>query len=280
MDAHTVAGLLSAAARLLAGEEARADAELLLAGALGRNRAWLYAHGDATPDATQRARFEAWVARRCRGEPVAHLLGQREFWSLSLQVTADTLVPRADTERLVELALERLATDAPSEILDLGTGSGAVALAVASERPQARVVAVDRDARALEVARRNAARLGLDRVSFLQGDWFSPVRGRRFGLVVGNPPYLAADDPHLAEGDLRFEPRDALVSGHDGLDAIRRIVADAPVHLLADGWLLLEHGWSQAPAVRALLERRGFVDVASWTDLEGRDRVSGGRAAS
>lgn len=279
MDAHTVAGLLSSAARQLEGAEARADAELLLAGALGRNRAWLYAHADAVPDQTQRDRYAAWVARRRRGEPVAHLLGQREFWSLCLQVTADTLVPRPDTERLVELALERLATDVPVEVLDLGTGSGAIALALARERPRARVVAVDRDARALEVARRNASRLGLDRVGFLQGDWFSPVRGRRFGLIASNPPYLATDDPHLAEGDLRFEPRHALVSGHDGLDAIRRIVADAPGHLDPEGWLLLEHGWTQASAVRSLLEKRGFFDVHTWADLEGRDRVSGGRFA-
>lgn len=279
MDAHTVAGLLYDATRQLAGAEARAEAELLLAGALGRDRGWLYAHADESLDEAQRSRFQAWVARRCRGEPVAHLLGHREFWSLSLQVTADTLVPRADTERLVELALERVAPDSDMEILDLGTGSGAIALALARERPRASIVAVDRDARALDVARRNAARLGLDRVSFLQGDWFSPVRGRRFDLVVSNPPYLAADDPHLGEGDLRFEPRDALVSGLDGLDSIRRIVADAPGHLGPNGLLLMEHGWTQAAAVRALLERRGFDEVATWGDLEGRDRVSGARFA-
>lgn len=279
MDALSISGLLSTAVRHLAGAEARAEAELLLAGAIGRDRAWLYAHADARPDEAQRARYQSWVERRRRGEPVAHLLGQREFWSLPLQVTADTLVPRADTERLVELALERILPDAGVDILDLGTGSGAIALALARERPGAGIVAVDRDARALEVARRNAARLGLEQVVFLQGDWFSPVRDRRFGLVASNPPYLAEDDPHLGEGDLRFEPRGALVSGHDGLDAIRRIVADAPAHLDANGWLLLEHGWTQAAAVRSLLERRGFDDVATWVDLEGRDRVSGGRYA-
>lgn len=279
MSADTIAGILSAAVPRLQGVDARAEAELLLAGALGRDRSWLYAHGDARPDDAERARFEGWIARRRRGEPVAHLLGHREFWSLPLLVSADTLIPRPDTECLVELALDRIDAGADAEVLDLGTGSGAIALAISRERPRALVVAVDRDARALEIAQRNGARLGLDRIQFLQGDWFSPVRGRQFALIASNPPYLAADDPHLDEGDLRFEPRDALVSGHDGLDAIRRIVADAPGHLEANGWLLIEHGWTQAAAVRSLFEQRGFHEVRTWPDLEGRDRVSGGRCA-
>lgn len=276
MQALDVRHLLAEATRRIGGDDARAEAELLLAAALDRNRGWLFAHGDAVPDAAALERFRAWVRRRAEGEPVAHLLGRREFWSLDLAVTADTLVPRPDTERLVELALERIATDAPARVLDLGTGSGAIALAIARERPHAAVTAVDRDARALEVARRNAARLGLERVRCLRGDWFTAVRDERFDLVASNPPYLAEDDPHLA-GGLRFEPRQALVAGGDGLDDLRAIVRDAPDHLAPGAWLLLEHGMQQAGSVRELLEARGFAGVASWQDLEGRDRVSGGR---
>jgi release factor glutamine methyltransferase len=276
MPGNDVRHLLAEATRRIGGEEARAEAELLLAAALDRNRGWLFAHAEAVPDAAALERFQAWVRRRAEGEPVAHLLGRREFWSLDLAVTADTLVPRPDTERLVELALERIAPDAPARVLDLGTGSGAIALAIARERPSATVTAVDRDARALEVAARNAARLGLERVRCLRGDWFSAVRDERFDLVASNPPYLAEDDPHLA-GGLRFEPRQALVAGRDGLDDLRAIVRDAPDHLVPGGWLLLEHGLRQAQAVRDLLQARGFAGVASWQDLEGRDRVSGGR---
>jgi release factor glutamine methyltransferase len=276
MPSPDVRQLLVEATRRIGGEDARAEAELLLATALDRNRGWLFAHGEERPDAAALERFQAWVRRRAEGEPVAHLLGRREFWSLDLAVTADTLVPRPDTERLVELALERIPVDAPARVLDLGTGSGAIALAIARERPGAAVTAVERDPRALEVARRNAARLGLDCVQYLRGDWFSAVRGERFDLVASNPPYLAEDDPHLA-GGLRFEPRQALVAGRAGLDDLRAIVHDAPVHLIPGGWLLLEHGTQQAQAVRGLLVERGFADAATWQDLEGRDRVSGGR---
>ena len=275
MDSPHVADLLAEAARHLRGEEARAEAELLLSAALGRDRGWLFAHGDAVPDAAATARYRQWLARRARGEPVAHLLGHREFWSLGLVVSADTLVPRPETERLVELALERIPPSGSPAVLDLGTGSGAIALAIASERPTARLTAVDRDARALEIARRNGARLGLDRIRWLRGDWYSPVRGDRFALIASNPPYLGEDDPHLA-GDLRFEPRGALVSGADGLDDIREIIRGAPDGLDAGGWLLIEHGFAQGDAVRQLLAMRGFAQVATWQDLEGRDRVSGG----
>ena len=275
MDDPDVTRLLAEASRLLSARDARAEAEMLLAAALGRDRGWLYAHGDFVPEAAQSARFHHWVARRADGEPVAHLLGERDFWSLRLAVTADTLVPRPDTERLVELALERLPVDADARVLDLGTGSGAIALAIASERPRARITAIDRESRALEVARRNAARLGLDRIRWLRGDWFSSVRDERFALIASNPPYLAEDDPHLRT-DLRFEPRQALVAGGDGLDDLRAIIAGAPPHLEPGGWLLMEHGLSQGAAVRELLAMRGFVGVATWQDLEHRDRVSGG----
>lgn len=276
MDGVSIHQLLADAARRIGGDDARAEAELLLAAALGRERGWLYAHADEAPGAQVAARFQAWIARRSRGEPVAHLLGRREFWSLPLAVTADTLVPRPETERLVELALERIARDAEDAVLDLGTGSGAIALAIARERPRAQVTAVDREARALDVATRNAAQLGLPSVRWLRGDWYSPVRDERFALIISNPPYLADDDPHLA-GELRFEPRQALVAGADGLDDLRAIISAAPDHLAPDGWLLLEHGATQAGAVRELLQARGFVQVQTWQDLEHRDRVSGGR---
>ncbi len=253
------------------------DAALLLSHALGRSRSWLYAHGDDALSAQVSQRFDALVARRAAGEPVAYLVGHRGFWTLDLTVTADTLIPRADTERLVELALQRIPVDAAWRIADLGTGSGAIALAIARERPRAQVIATDRSRDALAVARGNAAALELDNVSFRHGDWLQPLAGECVHLIASNPPYIAQGDAHLAQGDLRFEPIDALASGADGLDAIRRIVADAGAHLHPAGWLLIEHGWDQGDAVRALLSAAGFEEAATETDLEGRDRVSLGR---
>ncbi len=280
MNSHTASALIAHAARELAGQQARAEAELLMAEAVGKNRAWLYSHADdLVPDAA-RHRFAEWVERRRIGEPVAQILGHQGFWSLSLSVTTDTLIPRPETELLVELALQRIPADAAWDVLDLGTGSGAIALALAHERTQARITAIDRDARTLAVAQRNGARLALDRVRFLRGNWFSPVADEHFDLVVSNPPYIAQDDPHLQQGDLRFEPRAALVSGHDGLDAIRVIVAAAPARLHPGGWLLLEHGFEQGEATRGLLHAAGFESVETHPDLESRDRVSGGRRPS
>ncbi|GAB3731411.1 peptide chain release factor N(5)-glutamine methyltransferase [Luteimonas pelagia] len=255
------------------------DAECLLAHALGRDRGWLFAHGDAVLESGELARIEALAGRRRAGEPVAYLTGRRGFWSMDLAVGPATLVPRPETERLVELALERLPADRLVDVADLGTGSGAIALAIAHERPRARVVATDASAAALAVAARNATALGLDasRVAFLQGDWWRPLGARRFELVASNPPYIPEGDPHLDRGDLRFEPRDALASGADGLDAIREIVDGAPAHLVAGGWLLLEHGFDQGGAVRRLMEARGIVEVDTARDLEGRDRVTLGR---
>lgn len=252
------------------------EADLLLGHVLGRGPAWLFAHGDADVDAADAGRFEALLARRAAGEPVAYLVGHRGFWTLDLDVSPATLIPRPETERLVELALQCLPRGA-CRVADLGTGSGAIALALAAERPQARVVATDASAAALEVARRNARKHGLARVDFRRGDWFGPLAGERFDLVASNPPYIAAADPHLTRGDLVHEPPAALASGADGLDDIRRIVADAPAHLHAGGWLLLEHGHDQGAAVRALLHAAGFVDVRTEPDLEARDRVSLGR---
>lgn len=254
-----------------------ADAELLLAYALDRPRAWLFAHAGDALSLRDAGAFAALVERREAGEPVAYLTGRRGFWTLELDVDASVLVPRADTERLVELALERLPADRDLRIADLGTGSGAIALALASERPRARVVATDASAAALGVAARNAARLGLHSVVFRRGDWCAPLDGERYHLIASNPPYIAQDDPHLRAGDLRFEPPLALSSGQDGLDAIREIAARSLSHLVPEGWLLLEHGWEQGEAVRALLHEAGFVEVATHRDIEGRDRVTLGR---
>lgn len=256
----------------------RVDAEALLLHALQRPRSWLFAHADEPVQAPLLARFAALVARRAAGEPVAYILGRRGFWTLDLEVTPATLIPRPETELLVELALAHLPMTAPARVLDLGTGSGAVALAVASERAQAQVTASDASVAALIVARRNARHHRLERVRFLAGDWFAPVAGERFDLIVSNPPYIARDDPHLTRGDLRHEPLAALASGADGLDAIRTIVSHAPAHLTAGGWLLFEHGWEQGAAARALLVNAGWHEVFTAQDAERRDRVTGGRA--
>lgn len=253
------------------------DAEWLLAHVLGQSRGWLYAHGDDELDAAAQARFAELLARRIAGEPVAYLVGRRGFWCFDLKVTPATLIPRPETELLVELALARLPTDRVPDIADLGTGSGAIALALAHERPEARVIATDASAAALEVAADNARALGLQNIDFLRGDWFAPLQHKVFDLIVSNPPYIAATDAHLEQGDLRFEPPGALASGVDGLDALRTIVRDAPAHLAAGGWLLLEHGWDQGEAVRALLTRAGLADVGTARDLEERDRISFGR---
>jgi len=253
------------------------DAEFLLVHVLGKPRSWLFAHRDDLVAGDQVAAFEALVQRRAHGEPVAYLTGQRGFWRFDLAVTTATLIPRPETELLVELALERLPTDRALRVADLGTGSGAIALALSHERPRAQMVATDASAQALAVAQANAAALRLSNVGFREGDWYAPLAGERFDLIASNPPYIALGDPHLDEGDLRFEPASALSSGHDGLDAIRAIVAGAPAHLSTGGWLLLEHGWDQGDAVRALLAAAGFAEVATRQDLEGRDRVSLGR---
>ena len=256
----------------------RVDAEWLLAHAVAKPRSWLFAHASDTVPAEVALRFEALQERRRAGGPVAYLTGTQGFWTLELEVSPATLIPRPETELLVELALARIRVDAGARVADLGTGSGAIALAIAKERPRAAVVATDASSAALEVARRNAARNRIATVEFRDGDWLAPLAGEAFDLIASNPPYIAEGDPHLGEGDLRFEPPTALSSGTDGLDAIRRIVGDAPAHLAVGGWLLLEHGWNQGEAVRALLQAAGFIDVETARDLEGRDRASLGRA--
>lgn len=255
----------------------RAEAGILLAHALGKPRSWLVAHADDVPDAAGAEAFAALVERRAAGEPVAYLTGRRGFWTLELEVTPATLIPRPETELLVELALARLPQDGAPRVADLGTGSGAIALALARECPHARVLATDASAAALAVARRNAEANRLRNVAFAESDWFAALAGERFDLIVSNPPYIAAGDPHLTQGDLRFEPGSALASGSDGLDDIRRIVDGARAHLVAGGWLLFEHGWDQGAAARGLLEAAGYGTVFTAQDLEQRDRVSGGR---
>ncbi len=276
--AASVRELLARAAAKIGHAEARADAEHLLGHVLGRSRAWLFAWPEHRPPAADCARFDRLVEARAGGEPVAYLVGRRAFWTLDLEVTPAVLIPRPETELLLQLALARLPPERALAVVDLGTGSGALALALASERPRAHVVATDASLPALAVARANAERLGIANVVFAAGNWCAALGGQRFDLIVANPPYIATGDAHLGEGDLRFEPVSALASGPDGLDALRAIAACAPAHLEQGGWLLLEHGWDQAPQVRALLSASGLGEVRSVRDLAGHERVTLGQA--
>ncbi len=272
--------LSEAAARLAdAGSPTpRLDAEVVLGHVLGRERSWLYTWNDHCVEGFSRARFAALVAARAAGEPVAYLTGEREFWGLTLVTHAATLIPRPDTECLVEAALALALMPATAQrVLDLGTGSGAIALALASERPAWRVTGVDRVAEAVALASANARRLGIANADFQVSDWFSALAGHRFELIVANPPYLADDDPHLARGDVRFEPRSALVAGDGGLADLRHLIDAAHGYLTASGWLLLEHGMAQGQAVREALCRAGYGEVATRVDLAGLPRVSLGR---
>jgi len=249
------------------------DVEVLVAHVLGCSRTDLHTGPGRALSATAAQAIDHLVARRARGEPVAYLTGAREFWTLSLHLTPDVLIPRPETELLVELALARMPAGAGGRVLDLGTGSGALALALAAERPRWQVVATDIEPRALAVARANAARLELTNVAFHPGDWWQAVEGQHFDLVVCNPPYVADDDPHLCAGDVRFEPRMALRGGADGLDAIRQVIAGAPGHLVTNGALLLEHGYAQGAAVRVLCAAAG-LQASTARDLAGHERAT------
>ena len=254
----------------------RLEAELLLAHMLKVERSWLYAHGEELLAEDQCSTFESLVARRMAGEPIAYLTGSREFYGRDFIVSPAVLIPRPETELLVELALERLSPNA-ADILDVGTGSGCIALTLAAERPGWQVTATDISQAALEVCRINAERLSLPKVRLLAGDLLSPVAGQRFAAILSNPPYVAAGDPHLSRGDLRFEPDSALSAGADGLGLIRRLVEQAPDHLQAGGWLFIEHGYDQGATTRQLLRAAGFMAVSTQPDLAGIDRVTLGR---
>lgn len=271
-------------------DTARIEAQMLIQQALGVSRAYLLAHPEQVMDEAQISAYRALLQRRMEGEPLAHILGEREFFGLNFKVSPATLIPRPDTELLVELALQRIPPPLPAPIyreggarafsvLDLGTGTGAIALSIAHTRPETEVTAVDASQEALEIAQKNARLLNTANVRLLQSDWFSALQGERFDLIVSNPPYIAETDAHLAQGDLRFEPRSALASGADGLNDIRHIIAHAKNHLSVGGWLLLEHGYDQVAQVRALFDASGYTGAFSAPDLSGIERVSGGCTA-
>ena len=276
---------------------ARIEVQSLLQQVLNVARAYLLAHPERGLNDSEQVRYEALLLRRLQGEPIAYILGEREFFGLIFKVTSATLIPRPETELLVELALQRIPSPLSRpdghplpytgegrgerdefRVLDLGTGSGAIALSIAHTRPDVEVVAVDASSEALAVARENAQRLSVHNATFVQSNWYAALDEQRFDLIVSNPPYVAAGDPHLQSGDLRFEPASALVSGDDGLDDIRHIVAQAKAYLSPEGWLLLEHGYDQAIQVRELMQLAGYRTVFSASDLAGIERVSGGRA--
>jgi len=240
-------------------------------------RAWLIAHGDEYLPTAYQTAFEALLKRRLDGEPVAYILGVRDFYGLQFKVSPEVLIPRADTETLVDAALAKIPSEQPYKVLDMGTGSGAIAISIALFRPQAQVTAIDASPTALHIAGENKQNLAVNNLMLLQSDWFSALNGEKFDVIVSNPPYIASQDMHLTQGDLRFEPLQALVSGNDGLDSIRHIVTEAPQHLNAQGWLMLEHGYDQAVEVQQLLSVAGFAEVVSQPDMAGILRVTAGK---
>ncbi|MCO1333767.1 peptide chain release factor N(5)-glutamine methyltransferase [Microbulbifer sp. OS29] len=263
-------------AEITASDSARLDTELLLGSVLGRERTWLYTWPEYELTAVEQQRFEQLLQRRQAGEPVAHLIGEREFWSLPLKVDPSTLIPRPDTELLVETALEFFPQQR-LRVLDLGTGSGAIALALASEKPAWQIIAAEKSPAALALAEENRRRLALKNVEMIQSDWFSSLEQQPFSLIVSNPPYIDASDPHLGQGDVRFEPLSALVAERQGLADIEHIAAVAGDYLEEDGWLMVEHGWQQADRVREIFTAVGFKGVASRRDYSGWERITLGQ---
>ncbi len=275
----SIRSALNHAATILATrhEGAMFESEILLAHVLKKTRTWLHTWPERELTTTQLTRFNALVERRLQGEPSAYITGEREFWSLPLEVTPDTLIPRPDTELLVELTLEHIPLDEPFNIADLGTGTGAIALALASERPRSHVFAVDFSEDALAVAARNRTRHTLNNVTLCCGDWLVPLANQTFQVIVSNPPYIREDDAHLNQGGLPFEPRSALVATDNGLDDIRKIVADSRARLVANGWLLIEHGYDQSIDVTQLFAQHGYHNVTAHHDLNGQPRVVSGQ---
>ena len=271
---------LATAALTPVSSSARLDSELLLSKIIHQSRTFFYTHPEYTLTALEHDTFQQLLAQRLTGMPIAYLIGTREFWSLPLDVTTDTLIPRPDTERLVELALSLLPETSHANILDLGTGTGAIALALASERPSWTLLACDKSQAAVNTARANATQLGIKNLNVLCSNWFNSIPKQRFDAIVSNPPYIAENDPHLLQGDVRFEPRDALVSGVDGLDALLYIIERSRDWLLPGGFIALEHGFEQGPAVTAALKQFGYQHVKCWQDWQGNDRVSIGQAKS
>lgn len=262
-------------------DAARLEAELLLSHLLGKSRSWLIAWSDTRLDDQQLQHFSDLVNKRIQGVPIAQLTGEREFWSLPLRVTADTLIPRPETELLVETCLDLYPAENSITVADLGTGSGAIALAIATERPAWCILATDKSHQALDVAIHNAETLQIDNIQLLQGDWFDALPANiRVEVLLSNPPYIPMNDPHLQQGDLRFEPRTALASGDDGLDAIRLIISKASDYLEPGGYLLLEHGYNQGSAVRRLMHQSALGEINTLTDLAGHERVTIGRSTA
>ncbi|MEE4105946.1 peptide chain release factor N(5)-glutamine methyltransferase [Pseudomonas viridiflava] len=272
----TIIASLLRSAELPDSPTARLDAELLLAAALGKPRSFLHTWPERIVSTEAALAFAGYLQRRRTGEPVAYILGQQGFWKLDLEVAPHTLIPRPETEMLVEAALELVPAFAPVQVLDLGTGTGAIGLALANDRQQWKITAVDRVLEAVELAERNRQRLQLANAEVLSSHWFSALEGRQFDLIISNPPYIAETDPHLSMGDVRFEPGSALTSGPDGLDDLRTIISEAPAHLTPGGWLLLEHGYDQGPAVRELLIRHGFERIQTRRDLGEHERITFG----
>ena len=273
MQPITISQALAAACR----DIGRIDARLLLQHVLDAGHAFLLTHPDRILTVQQWDEFSHLIRRRREGIPVAYLTGERDFYDLTLKVNAAVLIPRPETELLVELALQLIPPDQPCRILDLGTGSGAIALTIAKYRPRAQVTAVDLSPAAIAVCQSNAQNLHIHNLRFVTGNWFDELSGERFDLIVSNPPYVADNDPHLQQGDLRFEPALALSAGDHGLSCISHIIDKAPDHLMNNGWLLLEHGYDQAPACRQLLREKDFSNICSHPDLAGIMRVSGGQ---